>query len=353
LPDALALFFSAQQEPVASQTVPIPIVAMTASLRAAVEWRLEKFRAVVRRHFVRKGGEAYIRCRWPWPLNKPWQHRRLRLFSFGGGIGDELMCTPIFREIRRLNPGCHLIFVSRYPEMFQGNPSLNAVEFFPTSSFKNAICLRYQTVLPPPRPLITLLAECVGLSMASNRLDPPVVAPTPDLRARIAAIPGPRIVVQPQASHWTPNKQWPIESWRELLKLLLERFEVIEVGKQSLFNDLDLGLRFHKLAGETSMADFAWVVSQASVFIGPLSGGMHLANAFQVPMVVIIGGYEGPEGYKYPWVECFYSPVHCAPCWLTTPCPHELKCLRAIKPEQVFNAVMKAIAPVPERSLAG
>jgi ADP-heptose:LPS heptosyltransferase len=253
------------------------------------------------------------------------------------------MCTPIFREIRRLNPKCHITFLSRYPEIFRSNPHLDEVERFSLEAAAKATYLQYNLVIPPPRPLVTLMGECVGLNLRPSRLEPPAVEPSPEVQTRFARIAGPRILIQPQASAWTPNKQWPVELWRRLIEMLLDRYDVVEIGTQPLFANVDLGPRFQSVAGATSMADFAWMISQATTFVGPPSGGMHLANAYEIPSVILFGGYEAPDGYDYPWVQRFFTPVDCAPCWLTTPCPYELKCLRAIHPDDVFQAVMKAV----------
>ena len=139
-------------------------------------------------------------------MRKPFQRAAIRLYSLGGGVGDELMCTPVFREIRRRNPVCRITYLSRYPEMFRSNPHLDEVEEFSVKGSQGAFELSYLPIYPPPRPLITLMGECVGLEMSATQLDPPDVAPTAEVREKIAAIAGPRIVVQPRASHWTPNK---------------------------------------------------------------------------------------------------------------------------------------------------
>ena len=137
----------------------------------------------------------------------------------------------------------------------------------------------------------------------------------------------------------------PAESWKALIEKLTERFEVIEVGTQPLFPGHDFGPRFHSFAGATTLTDFVWIMSQGSVFVGPSSGGMHIANAFRVPSVIIFGGYESPTGYGYSGAT-FYSAVPCAPCWTTVPCPYDLKCLRMIAPETVFAAVCGAVEKV-------
>ena len=326
--------------------VPTPPTNAAERLAASFTWRWAKISVAVRGHFLGKSGATYIRWRWPWPLRKPFQRAAIRLYSLGGGVGDELMCTPVFREIRRRNPACRITYLSRYPEMFRANPHLDKVEEFSVEGSRSAFELSYLPIYPPPRPLITLMGECVGLEMSATQLDPPDVVPSAEVRDKIAAIAGPRIVVQPRASHWTPNKAWPAESWKALLEKLTERFEVVEVGTQPLFPGHDFGPRFHSFAGATTLADFVWIMSQGSVFVGPSSGGMHIANAFRVPSVIIFGGYESPAGYGYPGAT-FYSAVPCAPCWTTVPCPYDLKCLRMIAPETVFAAVCEAAGAIP------
>jgi len=305
-------------------------------------WPEHGIRRALLDFLIRRGSRAVIAWRWPWPRRKPFERSALQLYSIGGGLGDELMCTPIFREIRRRNPGCRITFFSRFPEIFRSNPHLDVVRPFSAEVARKADPLWY--VPKPPRPLITLMAECVGLEFSADRVEPPQIEPSATVRNNVEAIPRPRIVIQPQASRWTPNKQWPVESWTALIGQLTQRFEVIEVGTDTLFAGQEFGERFHTFAGATSLIDLAWVISQADVFVGPPSSGMHLANAFEIPTVAIFGGFEDPRGYDYPWAASLFSPVECAPCWLETPCPFDRKCLRLIQPEQVLQAIEKAIA---------
>jgi ADP-heptose:LPS heptosyltransferase len=187
-----------------------------------------------------------------------------------------------------------------------------------------------------------MMAECVGLTLHSDQLDAPNTIPATEVRGKIDSLSKPLVVIQPQASQWTPNKQWPIESWAELIRMLVAEFNVVEVGRETLFPHHNFGDRFQSLSGKTTMAEFAWIISQAAVFVGPVSGGMHFANASRVRSVIIFGGYESPEGYQYPATKAFFSAVPCAQCWLETPCPYDRKCLTMIRPEDVFQAVRGA-----------
>ncbi len=310
-----------------------------------LRWQRYRGHEWTRRYFItHHQPEDYFRWRWPWPLRKPYERAKLRLYSIGGGLGDELMCTPVLREIRRRNPYGHLTFISRHPELFRGHAALDAVEPYAKSALAGAVSLTYGPPVPPPRPLITLLGECVGFSFFDNQLDAPQVEPSAEIQRRLTQIAPPRVVIQPQASRWTPNKVWPAEQWRELVRQLVRDYQVIELGTEPMFASGEFGAGFHSWAGTTSLADFVWTVSQAAVFVGPPSGGMHLANAFHIPSVILYGGYETPAGHQYPRVQAFYSEVPCAPCWLQENCPYDLKCLRMIAPDEVAAAVRVALA---------
>ena len=352
----------------------------------AIQWRLAVLRFALRDRIYNTlgswGSRAFVQLRWPWPLKKPYQRHRLLLRPPGVGIGDNLMCTPIFREIKRRNPDCHITFLTRYPELFQDNPNIDQLVAHATpQETAKAIRLGYDHMAPrftadrllakgldvyqqvakgrlffgyahphpPPRSLITIMAECVGLESFDNQAvecaHPPV---GPEFQTLISKIAPPMIVIQPHASDWTPNKTWPASYWRELVETLVVDYDVVEAGTRAVLGTDFQHPRFHCLAGHTSVGEFVHLVSAAQLFVGPVSGGMHIASAFQVPAIILYGGWESPAGHRYPNVIPFYSPIECAPCWLTTPCPNQTKCLKIIMPAQVVGAVRQALATVSE-----
>jgi ADP-heptose:LPS heptosyltransferase len=85
------------------------------------------------------------------------------------------------------------------------------------------------------------------------------------------------------------------------------------------------------------------MIGQADLFVGPPSSGMHLANSYRVPSVIIYGGYESPMSYNYPQSEALYNSVVCAPCWKTTECPYARECLHGITPKDVFERMAKRL----------
>jgi ADP-heptose:LPS heptosyltransferase len=263
------------------------------------------------------------------------------LHALGGGLGDELMCLPIFEEIKRRNPGCRITFVTRRPDFFKHHPAIDEARAH--TSNPPGLRLGYQYVVPPVRSLMTHMAECVGIIARFEKINPPPLDPSREIIAEVDALRQPIIVIQPLAGGWTTNKNWPLSSWRALITELLREGTVVETGTEPAFPSGTFPENFVSVAGRTPLPDLAYVISRANLFIGPSSGGMHLANAYGVPSVIIFGGYEAPVGYDYPFKAALYSPVECAPCWRRD-CPYDIKCLRAITPEQVLTEARKALA---------
>jgi len=289
----------------------------------------------------RLGGTFHVAVTWPVWWLRPWRRKSVKLWSVGKGIGDEVMCTMVFDALKKANAECHITFVTRYPDLFREHPSLKAILPDSDDFRKGAIPLTYGRALPPPRPLGHLLAECVGLVVVEPQapsLPQPSVSEA--FQARVSALKRPLVVVQPRPSNWTPNKDWALDRWDALVRLLVPDCTVIECGTLRSLSAVD---GMVSMAGETSLLEFTHLVSQADLFIGPPSGGMHLAAAYSVPSVILYGGYERPEGHQYPHVRPLYRQVPCAPCWLATACPNELQCLKAIRVEEVLHECKAAL----------
>jgi ADP-heptose:LPS heptosyltransferase len=319
-------------------------------VKVAISWR---WRGLLLRYFgklARIGPRFHIHARWPWPIRKPWRRKRLRLYPIEGGLGDELMCSPILAEIKRRNPACEITFCSRFPSLFESNPHIDHLEKFRSGENEHGHGMIYRNAKPPPRPLMAMMAECVGLILEHEVFtQPDLHEVSPDLKQALAAIPEPQIVIQPKPGKWTPNKEWPADHWRELVGDLLDDYNVIEVGDESIFKDLE-SPRFYSFAEKTDLQEFAYIISKATLFIGAPSSGMHFARIFNVPASIIFGGYESPAGYRYEFENTFYNPVPCAPCWLTTPCPFDHKCLRGIESTRVIDGVRRSLSRIVARN---
>jgi ADP-heptose:LPS heptosyltransferase/glycosyltransferase involved in cell wall biosynthesis len=318
-------------------------------LAARFRWRMECLTRWINGVLVRMGPGAFIWFHRPWPLRKIYMRPALKVRCLGGGLGDELMCLPIFEEIKRRNPACRISFVTRRPAFFRSQPQVDEVLTQPPK--RGAVTLTYNFVIPPPRPLISMMAECAGIKGRFRRIPAPIVTPSSGAKSLIESLARPLVVVQPVASGWTTNKNWPLPYWKRCARLLAADFQVLEVGTEAVLPAEEMGARFVSMAGETSLDDFAYYISQADLFIGPSSSGMHLANAYDIPALIIFGGYESPVGYDFPNVHALYSPVDCAPCWRQD-CPYDLKCLHAIEPEVVVEKAVRLLGKsgVPQKN---
>jgi ADP-heptose:LPS heptosyltransferase len=98
------------------------------------------------------------------------------------------------------------------------------------------------------------------------------------------------------------------------------------------------------LAGKTTLAEAAALISGASLVVAMNSASLHIADAFQRPMVILYSGTE----YLTEW-EPRQSPaiilnrdVSCAPCrkfW----CPYNKECLD-FTPEEVLRAAVQLLS---------
>ncbi len=277
------------------------------------------------------------RLLWPIPWKAPYRRKHLAL-AREGGLGDVLMCTPALRELKRRNPRCHVAFFTRCPEVLTDSPYVDEIGAW-VDQPPDSVQLAYENSLPPWRHIACILADHLGLRASDVR---PRYTLQQSLVERFQkewrGLPRPWITVHRRAGPWTPNKDWPETLWDETIAELCRRGTIIEIGSNP---PASRGPRssYVDLTGTTSLAELAAAVAAADVHVGPVSAPVHLAAAVGTPSVVIYGGYEHPVCSSYPGNINLYSPVPCSPCWLTTPCPYEKKCLSAIAPATMLAAV--------------
>lgn len=264
-------------------------------------------------------------------------------------LGDVLMCTPALRELKRINPTCHLRFFTDYIPLVEGLDYIDEVHPFAARP-PNTLILGYEHATPPRGALARIIGDLLGVNVTDVRpdcvIDPNLVE---RYRRSLQTMPKPHVVILRRASRFTPNKDWPQSHWDEVVANVCRFGTAIEIGAQTGEFSLTGG-SYLDLRGKTSIPELAAIISVADLYVGPVSGPMHIAAAAAIPRVVIYGGFEHPIGYKgYEGVGerrmqvSLYSPVQCAPCWKTDECPYERKCLSMIKPRQVIAAVRELL----------
>ncbi len=290
----------------------------------------------LRRRILARSGPLARLVLYPNPFASP-AYARTADIARDSGLGDVVLCTPGLRALKAANPRGRIRFYTDFPDLVRGLPYIDEVHAFADRP-PGAVFVEYTNNVPSPVHIARLMGDRMGVGVTDTRpdcvVDPGAVAA---FRQAWLHLPRPWIVVLRRASRFTPNKDWPEACWTSLVADLCRLGSVIEIGggggaAPPAATHLDL-------RGATTIAQMVAMLAAADIHVGPVSGPLHIAAAMRTPSVVVIGGYEHPDNAHYPGNIAFYTPVPCAPCWLREPCPFDIKCLRAIRPGDVADAV--------------
>jgi ADP-heptose:LPS heptosyltransferase len=265
-------------------------------------------------------------------------------FYFNGGVGDELMCSAVARELKQRGAGKIWVFTSA-PEVFAGNPDLIAVpadwrlhrfcDFFRVARTE----LEYPS--PPKQHLIATMCAIAGIE-GEIALRPYVHLRDEEKRGA-KRTKRPQIAIQTSsmaARYPMKNKQWPHERFQSVADALGADFDLVQLGAPDdpvLRGCLDL-------RGKTKLREAAAIMASSELFIGLVSGLMHLARAVDCPAVIVYGGREHPSQSGYVANENLYWEGPCSPCWLRNDCDYDRRCLSGIAVEAVIAAARRRLA---------
>jgi hypothetical protein len=258
---------------------------------------------------------------------------------FEGGIGDDIMCSAVSRELTKRGTKKIWQFTS-FPEIFAGNPDMIAV---PDDFRLHRLCGLFRVPCHnlgypqnPPRHLIAMMCAKLGIE-GEIELVPRVVLSEAERRSgRITT--RPQIAIQSSslaARYPSRNKLWPHEHFQTVANALTGEFDLVQLGDVSdpqLHGAIDL-------RGKTTVRQAAAILSTSRVFIGLVNGLMHLARAVECRSVIVYGGREHPSQSGYSANENLYWDGACAPCWKSNACDFARVCMSEIMPEQVTAAV--------------
>lgn len=155
------------------------------------------------------------------------------------------------------------------------------------------------------------------------------------------------IVVHPFADFETRHYVY----WGELIRWMKDRFRVPIVvigGKQD--RTLPVNPEVIQAQGKLSLGQTAYLISQANVFIGNLSGPVHLAGALGRSNVTMMSGHSAPAEWT-PFGDALVmrADVGCAPCHLRTCNKYKLVCVRSMNPLKVMPHLEAYISSRLER----
>ncbi len=155
------------------------------------------------------------------------------------------------------------------------------------------------------------------------------------------------ICIEPHAKEaFTPNKSWFWENWQSLVEIINRYIadnnfscKVVQVGattEKVLDGVVDL-------TGKTTFREAGGILSKALLLISCEGGLAHLARAVKKRNIVLMSSLAPRELFSYPSNVNFYTNIECKNCGLKVPCPINRKCMKAITPEQVFEALKSSL----------
>jgi ADP-heptose:LPS heptosyltransferase len=276
-----------------------------------------------------------------------------RYFQGAGRIGDDLMCTTVFRELRKRGKRS-LAIATRNPGLFEKNPDVDKIIRQTDSRFNRwgraglpLVTLAHSGYdaardldLPPDEHILIRMCRLAGIG-GPVELRPYIFLTPAELAAgRLADN---QVAIQSTglaSSLAMKNREWYPQRFQELCAQLRSDVRVVQVGSAS---DMKLEGAID-LRGQTSLRQTAAVLANSLVFIGLVGFVMHLARAVDCRSVIIYGGREKPAVTGYVANKNLYSQVRCAPCWLRNPCEFNRKCMDMITVEQVIAATADQIS---------
>ena len=150
-----------------------------------------------------------------------------------------------------------------------------------------------------------------------------------------------------------PSRRWPLSGFLNVIEAVSEKIPCVFVvtgGKDEvpLADTLKRNGRGKviSLAGRLSVGELGALMQRCRVFISNDTGPMHIAAILKTPLVALFGPgditrFDPRNIFKSAVV--FYEKKDCAPCEKVV-CD-DLRCMKAISPQAVTQAVMRLILP--------
>ncbi len=161
-------------------------------------------------------------------------------------------------------------------------------------------------------------------------------------------ITGPLLGIAPGAA-FGPSKRWDTERFAQVANELNKKYGVTpilitgpnEQEIQNIFVKKCEAKVIYPFTHSHTLSRLKAVIKTLDLLICNDSGPRHIAVAFQVPVICIMGPTK-PEYTNSPWErgEVIRVPVECGPCQLPE-CPTDHRCMKLITPEMIIEHAEK------------
>lgn len=314
-----------------------------------------------------------------------------------GALGDVIRTTPLIEAYRKLYPGCHITWITTYPDVLPAN-SIDSIRTF---CFEDVFIVTKQSFdiainLCKDAEAAILLAECNAIEkrgfiwndghvdiantesehkFMTGLFDQYSKANTKSYLQEIFEICGlkydnesyvlnveqrlldsfshikkdasNKIIIglnTGAGSRW-PTRLWPIEHWKQLINMLqADGYAPLllggpdEHGVNTMLQQ-ETGAMY---AGSYPVEQFMAIVSQADVILTAVSMTMHIALGLGKKMVLFNNIFNKHEFDVFGLVEIVEPSTGCE-CYYGTVCSRSISCMHDITVEQVYQAIIRQL----------
>lgn len=278
-----------------------------------------------------------------------------------GGVGDAMMCTPVFRGLKESCPGREIIVYyagAGQRDAFLHNPYIDSLR--PLNAWKmwrypfhwyaylfnrklmKATVLNFQHIPPSwcEQNAMDNAAGIFNLKLTRRKVEL-FFTDAEELAARAALVGLQNVVLLHVHSRTCANHNWRIENWCELVKQLPE-YTFIQLG-------LETEPRVEGAwdwRGKTTMREALCLFKYASSFVGVEASLAHATNAFDTPGVVLFGD-TSPAHWGHENNLNLFKGLPCSPCYddlRRQPCPYGHECMETITVAEVKDALVRQMS---------
>lgn len=167
----------------------------------------------------------------------------------------------------------------------------------------------------------------------------------------------PYVVIAP-SSNWE-TKDWPAEKFAQTAALLRKRFDLVPVvvgtkGQRPMAATIrQAEPAAIDLCGASTLAELVAVIQGAALLVANESGPLHIADAFDMPLVGICGPTDPRSVGPYHRTDgVIRADMPCLNCWIKKlrRCPYGHRCMKGLAPEDVVELAGRQLErPAPPR----
>lgn len=156
--------------------------------------------------------------------------------------------------------------------------------------------------------LLEIFSKLAGKPMAKESAFPEIsISESTKIKIKNLKLPQKYICIHTTSND--TNREWLYEKWRKLISEIIKihNLEIVQIGLTDYLKISDP--KFSDLTGKLSLIETAEVIKNCSLFIGIDSGPAHMANAFGVKSVILLGKYREITNYM-PFSGNFANGFH-------------------------------------------